>query len=786
MRRFVTSVVLFLFAIPFGVSISGCKHNLAPTFCNGGDSGLVAGEATAITLQPLVYGISLNYGEIGQVQSPAATDCKGASVSIGKYTYGTTDMTVADVDPSNGHLCAGTWNRNSGGGIPDYTVCNPTNKSGTAYIAASADGVTSNPLPVFIHPIVTSIVLGNPSTNCSTDPTTACCPLATVNQITAPAYDATTCVSQNQTRQLVARVYAGTGANQTNISCLAGHLVFSAATSGNGSSSPDIVTIDQNGVATAQQPGSVLINANISNASSSAGYFSTCPPASIALSAPGFSGNTPITVNQNNPLPLTASVLDTHGNPITGLSLEYVSTTPTTIPAGTNTITPTLAGAASITALCQPDTCNPAPYNQIGLQGNGVPIASNSVDVVAPGTNSTILYMASTQSQYVVARDFTQNSLAQPLLLPYTPNSMVISNDGSTIYMGSSTALMVLNAINSVSITRIDPYSPGVVLAVSPDGSDLVLTDPVKQTISIESSGGGVISSYGGVGTHAEFTPDNQTVYISAGNQLLIFNAVTGWTNYSPATMSNTPVTDVAVTVPAVGAYFAGPVTTARGYCPITTLSGSTSATNVFFPPADSAATVTDRIAATNDGKHIVGVTVSPVPTVDDLHVQIPTTPSPTGSIACPLTNPPANMPPTSLALQFSNTFNAAPLSGITNVGQITGVLPTSDSSIAFVTYTLSNPGGTPSPYLPAYAPAPSGLGAVSYVHLSGTATAPLAAVLSSDNSTVFVGTSGDNLVHLINRGALTDSSTLNPGLTSPAGAAVPVNLIVQKPRKTT
>ncbi|HWG18258.1 MAG TPA: hypothetical protein VN678_10370 [Acidobacteriaceae bacterium] len=775
MRRFVTLVVLFLFAIPFGVSISGCKHNLAPVFCNGGDSGVVAGQATAITLQPLVYGISLNAGEIGQVQAPAATDCKGSSVSVAGYTYGTTDMTLADVNPSNGHLCAGTWNRNSGGGIPDFTVCNPTNKSGTAYIAASADGVTSNPLPVFVHPVVTSIVLGSPSTNCSTDPTTACCPLATVNQITAPAYDATTCVSQNQTRQLVARVYAGTGANQTNISCLAGHLVFSAATSGNGSGS-NVVTIDQNGVATALQPGSVLINANISNSSSSAGYFSSCPPASIALSAPGFSGNTPITVNQNNQLPLSATVLDTHGNPITGLSLEYVSTTPVTIPAGSNTITPVLAGAASISAICQPNTCNPAPYNQIGLQGNGTPITSNSVDLVTPGTNGTVLYMASTQSQYVSARDFTQTGLAQPLLLPYLPNSMVISNDGASIYMGSSTALMAINAIGSLSITRTDLSSPGIVLAISPDGTTLVLTDPVKQTISIESAGGGVISSYGGVATHAEFTPDNQTVYITAGNQLLIYSNITGWTPYSPATPSSTPVIDVAVTVPAVGAYFAGPVTTARGYCPITTLAGSTSATNVFYPPADTAAAVTDRIAATNDGKHILGATVSPVPTVDDLHVQIPASPSPTGSIACPLN---ATTPPTSNRLTFSNTVNAAPLSSITATA-ITGVLPASDSSIAFITYTGS------SGLLPAYAPAPSGLGTVSYVHLSGTATAPLIGVISSDNSTVYVGTSGDNLVHIINRSTLTDSSTLAPGLTTPSGAPASVNLIVQKPRKTT
>jgi hypothetical protein len=97
--------------------------------------------------------------------------------------------------------------------------------------------------------------------------------------------------------------------------------------------------------------------------------------------------------------------------------------------------------------------------------------------------------------------------------------------------------------------------------------------------------------------------------------------------------------------------------------------------------------------------------------------------------------------------------------------------------------------------YLPAYAPAASGAGTVSYIKLSGTATAPLAGVISGDNATIYAGTAGDNLVHLINRGTLTDSSTLAPGLTVapslvsptlPAGSLVPVNLLAQKPRKTT
>jgi hypothetical protein len=769
MRRFVTLLVLLLFSIPFGVSISGCSKTSPPVFCNGGDSGPITGQATTITLNPIVYGISLNFAQIGQINTPSATDCKGQNASIGLYTYGTTDMTIADVQPNTGRLCAGTWNRNSGGGIPDYTYCIPTNKSGTAYISASADGVTSNPLPIFIHPVVTSIVLGGPSSNCTTDPTTACCPLTTTGSVTAPPYLANSCLSQGSTAQLVARIYAGTGANQTNISCQAGHLQYTSQGATSLTSVSPVVSIDPNGVATANQPGSVLISANIANAASSAGFFSTCPPASITLTAPGTTSN-PVVVNQNNPQPLLATAVDTKNVTLTGLTLEYVSTSPTTIPAG-STVTPTLAGAASISAICQPPNCNSASYNQIGLFGNGKPITSNSVNITAPGTNSTVLYMASTQSQYVESRDFTQPALATPFLLPYLPNSMIMSQDGSTIYMGSSTALMVLNAVNTLSMSRTDITSPGTVLAVSPDGSLLVISDPVKQITTLESSSGGVVSTYGGVGTRAAFAPDSQTVYITAGNQLLVYSAYTGWTSITPATTAGTPVTDVAITVPSVGAYFAGPSTTARGYCAISTPAAApNSETNVFYSPADSSPAITDRIAATNDGLHVLGATVTPVPTLSDLHVQIPAgNNAGSVSIACPTTG----------GLTFSNTLSTSILSPVTATA-ITGVLPTSDSTLAFITYTGS--GGV----LPAYAPIASGPGTTTYIKLTGSATAPVAGVISADNTTFYAGTSGDNLVHLINRSTLTDSSTLTPNLANPSGATVPVNLLVQKPRRTT
>jgi len=787
MRRSVTLLVLLLCAVPFGVSISGCSRHAAPQFCNGGDSGAVVGQATNISLSPAVTGVSLNFAEIGSLSTPSATDCKGNSAFVGNYTYGTTDMTIADVDPSTGRLCGGTWNKHSGGGIADYTVCIPTNKSGTAYVSASANGVTSNPIPIFVHPVVTSIVLGAPSTSCATDPATNCSPAAytyslpstsagacptssafpsnpqlangccTIPPATvAPPSSAVipysnSCFSQNQTVQLSARIYAGTGSSQTNISCLAGHLQYTAAGAASTTSVSPVVTIDQNGIATANQPGSVLVSANVSNAASSAGSFSTCPPASIQLTSAGTTAN-PIVVNQNNPQALVATAIDTAGKPLTGLNLQYLSTSPETI-AGANPVTPTLAGAASIFAVCLPPTCNPSPYSQIGQFGNGKPVMSNPINITSPGTNSTVLYMASTQSRYIVSQDFTRTGASAPLLLPFTPNSMVITTDGSTVYMGSSTALMVLSAVSSLSITRVDTTSPGNVLAVSPDGNYVVISDPTRQVITIEGSSGTVVSTYGGVATHAQFSPDNQTVYISAGNQILVYSTNTGWTSITPPAN----VTDVAVTTPSVGAYFAGAVTTARSYCPIPTASGPT-----FFPQADSQPTTTDRIAATHDGAHILGATATSGTVLSDLHVSIPTG-------ACP----------TSGGLTFTSTLATSVLSQI-SATSITGVWPTPDSSIAFITY--NGTGGV----LPAYTPASSGQGQLQYVKLSGSATAPLSGVVSSDNSTFYTGTAGDNLVHIVNRSTLTDTSTLTPNLTDTSGKAVPVDLLVQKPRKTT
>ena len=790
MRRFVTLFLFLFLSVPFGITIAGCGKKTTIVFCNGGDSGPVVGQLTNITLGPNIFGISLNSGQFGQVTTPAAVDCKGTSVSASNYTYAVRpqDVGLVDVVPagaSAGRLCGGTWNRNTGGGIPDFTVCNPTTRSGEAFITASTGGAVSNALPIFVHPVVTSIVVGAPSGDCKNDLATNCCAFSTTGAVTPPTgmFNGSSCLSQSQTGQVAARVFAGSGSSRTNITCqqagsdasgnpiytpLVGHLTFTPE-------DPTVVTIDENGIATAKNPGATVINATVSNASSTAGSFSTCPPTSIVLSVPNTTNNPgSITVNQNNTQPITATVMDQNKTVLTGISLQFLSTTPTTLPSGgTGTVTPIFPGSGAITALCLPPTCNSAPLSQLGYLGNGLPLASNPITINTPGANSSILYAGSTNSLYIAATDFSTGSVGSPVRLPYVPNSMVISNDGSTIYLGSSTELMVFST-GTGGLTGQYQIAPGQVLAVSPDNTTVLVADPTRQTVSLVTSAGIVTSTYGGLATHAQFSPDSGTVYISAGNQLIVHNTLTGWTAVPLAT----PATDVSVAIPSVAAFLAGPTTTAHGFCPVTTVSGTgptATTANQYYPDAGLAGPTTDRLAATNDGVHVLGATVTPAPTLTDLRITHTDT---SGNQGNGIQVTPC--PPSGLTITGSPILRSV-VPGIT-ASQITGVAAASDSSLAFITYTGSGS------VLPFYTLSATGAGSLGSVTLSGSAIAPVAGVFSSDNNNFFVGTSGDNLVHIVTRGAagFSDSGTINPKIVDGSGNPTTVNLLVQQPRKLT
>ena len=105
---------------------------------------------------------------------------------------------------------------------------------------------------------------------------------------------------------------------------------------------------------TAAQPGTTTITASVAGSGSSAGYFSTCPPKSISVT---LNGSTNATVTQGMTQNLQTTVLDTNGQPITGLTLLYESTNPLDISVGgAGAVVPSFPGAASVYAICEPST----------------------------------------------------------------------------------------------------------------------------------------------------------------------------------------------------------------------------------------------------------------------------------------------------------------------------------------------------------------------------------------------------------------------------------------------
>src|SRR5947199_9165395 len=169
MRRFLTLVCLLFVALPAGITITGCYRNPAGNYCNGLGFGPKVTDLATITLGPQNTGISMAFGQTRQINAPVGANCRGGAVSAPGYTYGTTNNKLVDISPS-GSICAGTWNRNSGGGIGDFTICNypnPLPDTGglpyaVAYITASANSVTSNPVAIYVHSQVSSISIVGP------------------------------------------------------------------------------------------------------------------------------------------------------------------------------------------------------------------------------------------------------------------------------------------------------------------------------------------------------------------------------------------------------------------------------------------------------------------------------------------------------------------------------------------------------------------------------------------------------------------------------------------------
>jgi hypothetical protein len=817
MRRFLTLVFMLCLAIPAGISISGCTRNPAGNYCYGLAYGLKNTDVASMTLQPLTTGISLAYGQTQQVQSPSAYTCtgSGASVSSSQITYGTTNNKLVDISPS-GNLCAGTWNRNTGGGIADYTYCNipnplPSTCGGpnstdclpysVAYITASADAVTSNPVKVFVHAQVSSVALVGPQ-QCVSQTQTANLDAQACYSVSGQQYlmCAPSSITTAPSPSLACPLAPGqTLATTPNCTSAIGYFNFTVGTSSVGT-----INTNTNQI-TANLPGTTAINASIAGSGSSAGFFSTCPPKSINVTLAN--GTTKGTIAQGVQQNLTTTILDTNNLPLTGLNLDYQSTNPIDISVSSSgSVSARYPGVASVYAICQPAACNPAPINVLGLNGTGLSVSSNPVNITTPGTISDYVWFASPGlSQYFVTMSLLTGTVSSTVRLPYVPNSMVMDSNGLNLYFGSARELMVYST-SSNTLSKQDPNVQGVVLAVSPNNAQLLISDQVRKLFYLYTASSGNFATQGGMGNAAVWTPDSKTLYITDNaalnngttitghtDTLYVYSQSNGWSTYplppsplpsgsipSDALAANVAVSPTmhtpALTIPGVAAYLRGTPTVAHAWCPTGTVTSTGNTITALYPGPDPPTTTvateggddqpvqSDVLTATTDGNHILSAALlGGGITLNDIAVTIPDGACPSSTSGgtqtlLPLTIQHAATPYTQSALTVSATA-------------INQIVASPVSNLAFITYTGASTGAQLPYYIPSAGGAP---GTAGYVTLTGSAaiTAPLAGAFTADDSSFFVSTAGDNLIHRINIPANpsaatppTDTQQISPNL---------------------
>jgi hypothetical protein len=220
-----------------------------------------------------------------------------------------------------------------------------------------------------------------------------------------------------------------------------------------------------------------------------------------------------------------------------------------------------------------------------------------------------------------------------------------------------------------------------------------------------------------------------------------------------------------------MGAFVTEANTQAYSYCP---LLGTTSSNpgSIYYPQAfplgSNTTYAANHLAATQDGKHILSV-ANGTNTLMDMNITIPVG-------ACPLSG----------HLPFTSAGQSQKSLGISaTANSVNQVIASPASNLAFVTYTTTgNATGASLPYyIPSTSTTPGTPGTVGSVTLSGTATAPISGIFSPDQTLFFAGTSGDNLVHIINASTFTDTQTLNPHLQDVNGNPVPVEFLGVRPR---
>jgi trimeric autotransporter adhesin len=455
---------------------------LAVAGCGGGSSN--KNTVAVVNLNPA--SISIVAGQVTQLSVSAVNSAGNAVTST--FTFNSSNPNLVTVSPA-GLVCGGVWDST-------FVTCNGNDLqgnplTGSATITATAAGITSGPVSVSVHPSVTSIQITN-------------------------LVAAGTCLSQAQTHQFNAKALH----NTTDITSQIGQFSWS-------STDGTVVSVDANGLATANSPGAAQIVASVGTVTSQGVSFTSCMPQQLLLHIAGDPAGQPteaVDINPADTRTVQVDMIDTNGVVTSPAPVNIFSNNPAVATVSGTAVTAVSPGGAGLTAVCAPPRC-----------GNGIGrlVYSNLFSVVVNGSSpATTVYVGTTTipapgtSPAIVPIDTSKSPPAAgtPIALPGAPTSIAFSRDGLKGWVDTSSGLLSLDPLaNTVTLVDADPV--GVILAVSPDGTKVIIsnvkfqTDVPSQRLFIFDSGNHTLTTFIKPGAiAAAFTSDGSKAYIATNN----------------------------------------------------------------------------------------------------------------------------------------------------------------------------------------------------------------------------------------------------------------------------
>jgi hypothetical protein len=511
---------------------------------------------------------------------------------------------------------------------------------------------------------------------------------------------------------------------------------------------------------TATVPGLTSIFATIGNTNSVPISFTACPVQSISLTVSSGTGTAQT---------ITPTVVDSQGTTIIA-PLTFSSSHPGSVTVSTTGSATASAsgGSSTIIASCTPPSCNTGFYPSLPIYPENVVTINGSR---TGGSAAAVVYVSSTSCgtidgciSTVVPITAPANTLGAFISLPTTPNSLIFNPLGTKGYFGTNSGLfgtVGLGILDTASNTVSQLSNlPGKVLAVSPDGSKVVVSDTSaadgpNQVFVLDTATNTGSAFQIANATAADFSPDSLKAYILAGTKLYIYSKFDALTSVSLAAPANA----VSFLSQGAFAYLAGGdaagVTVRRtcdnGPADTVPISGQPGFIQTLPGPAPLLP------GDTSDSFHVI--TLSP-PDIDIISVNAPIGVPWTGCTPTVIDN---NPPPKS----FSLGQNFVPKQLIISQDGSTAYVVTSNlSSILVFNIAGQNP---------------------SAFSLAGNATA-LTASLTPDGTLLYVGAS-DQTVHVFDTSSGTDIQQIPFPLSlcqnsagKPAGITCLPDLVAVKP----